>query len=56
MIKVIWGSDWDALIEKDTSGKLLQRMEEVIDGDLLKYVVEGGAYFREHFFGNTLKH
>ena len=26
-------------------------MEEVIDGDLLKYVVEGGAYFREHFFG-----
>ena len=51
VIKVIWGSDWDALIEKDTSGKLLQRMEEVIDGDLLKYVVEGGAYFREHFFG-----
>ena len=26
-------------------------MDEVIDGDLLKYVVEGGAYFREHFFG-----
>ncbi len=51
VIKVIWGSDWDSLIKKDTSGKLLQRMEEVIDGDLLKYVVEGGAYFREHFFG-----
>ena len=51
VIKVVWGSDWDSLIEKDTSGKLLQRMEEVIDGDLLKYVVEGGAYFREHFFG-----
>ena len=51
VIKVIWGSDWVALIEKDSSGKLLQRMEEVIDGDLLKYVVEGGAYFREHFFG-----
>ena len=51
VIKVIWGSDWDELIEKDSSGKLLQRMDEVIDGDLLKYVVEGGAYFREHFFG-----
>ena len=51
VIKVVWGSDWDALIEKDASGKLLQRMEEVIDGELLKYVVEGGAYFREHFFG-----
>ena len=51
VIKVIWGSDWDTLIEKDFSGKLLERMEEVVDGDLLKYVVEGGKYFREHFFG-----
>ncbi|MCS5623723.1 MAG: pyruvate dehydrogenase (acetyl-transferring), homodimeric type, partial [Candidatus Marinimicrobia bacterium] len=51
VIKVIWGSDWDEIIEKDETGKLLKRMEEVIDGELLKYVVEGGAYFREHFFG-----
>ena len=51
VIKVIWGSEWDSLIEKDVSGKLLERMEEVVDGDLLKYVVEGGKYFREHFFG-----
>ena len=51
VIKVIWGSEWDNLIEKDVSGKLLERMEEVVDGDLLKYVVEGGKYFREHFFG-----
>ncbi len=51
MIKVVWGSEWDELIEKDNSGKLLQRMEEVVDGELLKYVVEGGPYFREHFFG-----
>ena len=51
VIKVVWGSEWDELIEKDNSGKLLQRMEEVVDGELLKYVVEGGTYFREHFFG-----
>ena len=51
VIKVVWGSEWDDLIEKDNSGKLLQRMEEVVDGELLKYVVEGGTYFREHFFG-----
>ena len=51
VIKVIWGSDWDELIKNDVSGKLLERMEEVVDGDLLKYVVEGGKYFREHFFG-----
>ena len=51
VIKVVWGSEWDSIIEKDESGKLLERMEEVVDGELLKYVVEGGAYFREHFFG-----
>ena len=51
VIKVIWGSGWDDLFENDSSGKLRQRLEEVVDGELLKYVVEGGAYLREHFFG-----
>ena len=51
VIKVIWGSEWDNLLNEDNSGKLLKRMDEVVDGELLKYVVEGGAYFREHFFG-----
>jgi len=51
VIKVVWGSDWDELFKRDTSGKLLQRLDEVVDGDFLKYVVEGGAYLREHFFG-----
>ncbi|MAL64621.1 MAG: pyruvate dehydrogenase (acetyl-transferring), homodimeric type [Candidatus Marinimicrobia bacterium] len=51
VIKVVWGSDWDDLFEKDSSGLLLKRIEEVVDGELLKYVVEGGAYIREHFFG-----
>ena len=53
VIKNIWGSDWDDLFAKDTSGSLLNRVEEVVDGDLLKYVVEGGAYMREHFFGKN---
>ena len=51
VINVVWGSDWDDLFNKDTSGKLLQRLEEIVDGELLKYVVEGGAYLRENFFG-----
>ena len=38
VIKVVWGSDWDQLLQNDSSGKLLQRMEEVLDGELLKYV------------------
>ena len=53
VIKNIWGSDWDDLFEKDSSGALLERVEEIVDGDLLKYVVEGGAYMREHFFGKS---
>jgi pyruvate dehydrogenase E1 component len=51
VIKVIWGSDWDPIIEADNTGLLVQRMNETIDGEYQKYTVEGGAYFREHFFG-----
>lgn len=51
VIKVIWGSEWDALLANDTNGLLLQRMGEVVDGEYQKYIVEGGAYIREHFFG-----
>ena len=51
VIKVIWGEDWDEFLEGENSDLLLKRLEEVVDGDLLKYVVEGGAYFRDHFFG-----
>ncbi|HZT80152.1 MAG TPA: pyruvate dehydrogenase (acetyl-transferring), homodimeric type, partial [Gemmataceae bacterium] len=51
VIKVVWGSDWDDLLARDQTGLLVQRMNEVVDGEYQKYVVEGGAYVREHFFG-----
>ena len=51
VIKVIWGSDWDDLLARDTSGLLLKRMEEAVDGDYQKYSVEPGSYTRRHFFG-----
>ena len=51
VIKVVWGSDWDPLIEQDHDGLLAQRMMEVIDGQYQKYVVSGGQYIRKHFFG-----
>jgi len=53
VIKVLWGSDWDALFEKDKDGLLAKRTEEVVDGDFLKYIVEDGAYIREHFWGTS---
>ncbi len=51
VIKVIWGSDWDELFERDHQGILLKRMEECVDGDFQAYKAKGGAYLREHFFG-----
>ena len=51
VIKVIWGGGWDALLEKDQSGLLRQRMMECVDGDYQNYKSQNGAYVREHFFG-----
>jgi len=51
VIKVIWGSDWDHLLEKDEHGLLAKRMEEVVDGQYQKYIVSDGAFIREDFFG-----
>jgi len=51
VIKVIWGSYWDPLIARDTSGLLYKRMEEVVDGEYQAYKANDGAYVREHFFG-----
>jgi len=53
VIKVVWGSDWDPLFEKDTENLILKRFNEIVDGDQLKYIVEGGAYTREHFWGKS---
>lgn len=51
VIKVVWGSDWDPLLEADKTGLLVKRMNEMIDGESQKYIVEDGAYIRENFFG-----
>ncbi|QFU21028.1 pyruvate dehydrogenase (acetyl-transferring), homodimeric type [Shewanella eurypsychrophilus] len=51
VVKVIWGNNWDSLLAKDTSGKLLQLMNETVDGDYQTFKSKDGAYVREHFFG-----
>ena len=51
VIKVIFGSTWDPLFEKDEEGLLVKRLGELVDGQFQKYTVEDGAYFREHLFG-----
>ena len=51
VIKVIWSREWDALLERDTDGALLNKMTETLDGDYQTLSVADGAYIREHFFG-----
>ncbi len=50
VLKVVWGGDYDPLLARDKNDNLVNRMDEVIDGEYQKYVVESGAYIREHFF------
>jgi pyruvate dehydrogenase E1 component len=51
VIKLIWGGKWDRLLDKDKSGLLLKRMDEVVDGEYQTYKARDGAYVRQHFFG-----
>lgn len=51
VIKVLWGSYWDPLLARDTSGRLMQLMMETVDGEYQNCKARGGAYTREHFFG-----
>tara|TARA_R110002110_G_scaffold152752_15_gene345665 strand:- start:8753 stop:11443 length:2691 start_codon:yes stop_codon:yes gene_type:complete len=51
VIKLLWGKGWDELLEKDTTGRLRQLMDETIDGDYQTFKSKDGAYIRKHFFG-----
>ena len=50
VLKVIWGSRWDALLARDSDNELKARMDECLDGDYQTYKSKDGAYVRDHFF------
>ncbi|EGR97874.1 pyruvate dehydrogenase (acetyl-transferring), homodimeric type [ [[Propionibacterium] namnetense SK182B-JCVI] len=51
VIKVIWGSGWDPLLQADRDGALVDIMNNTRDGDYQTFKANDGAYVREHFFG-----
>ncbi len=51
VIKVIWGSRWDPLLAGDLSGRLVQLMDECVDGDYQTFKSRDGKYVRDEFFG-----
>ncbi|HNC53589.1 MAG TPA: pyruvate dehydrogenase (acetyl-transferring), homodimeric type [Accumulibacter sp.] len=50
VIKLIWGTNWDALFQRDKKGILKQRMMDAVDGEYQTFKAKDGAYVREHFF------
>ena len=51
VIKVVWGREWDALLQADKDGALVNLMNVTPDGDFQTYKANDGGYVREHFFG-----
>jgi pyruvate dehydrogenase E1 component len=51
VVKVIWGSGWDRLLQDDHDGRLRRRMMDAVDGEYQVFKARDGAYVREHFFG-----
>jgi pyruvate dehydrogenase E1 component len=51
VVKVIWGGNWDSLLDADHDGALIEVMNSTVDGEYQRYKAENGAFVREHFFG-----
>ena len=51
VLKVLWGRDWDSLLQNDEMGYLLRKMESTVDGDYQNLAASSGGYIRENFFG-----
>jgi pyruvate dehydrogenase E1 component len=50
VIKLVWGTHWDTLFNRDKKGILKKRMMELVDGQYQTFKAKNGAYVREHFF------
>ncbi len=53
VIKLVWGSDWDALLAQDSDGSLVSTLSQTVDGQFQTFAAKDGAYNREHFFGQS---
>ncbi len=53
VIKLVWGSDWDALFARDTTQALVRAFARTVDGQFQTFSANDGAYNRERFFGQS---
>ncbi len=53
VIKLVWGSDWDALLRRDTNGALARAFANTVDGQFQTFAANDGAFNRAHFFNQN---
>nr|WP_326530905.1 alpha-ketoglutarate dehydrogenase [Rhodoferax sp.] len=58
VIKLLWGSDWDGLFARDTTGALVKTFANTVDGQMQTFAAKDGRFNRDNFFGQNeaLKH
>ena len=50
VIKLVWGTHWDALFARDKKGILMKRLGEIVDGEYQTMKAKNGAYVRKIVF------
>ena len=53
VVKLVWGSDWDGLFARDTTGALARALADTVDGQMQTFAAKDGRFNREHFFGQN---
>jgi pyruvate dehydrogenase E1 component len=53
VIKLVWGSDWDGLFARDTTGALTRAFAQIVDGQMQTFAAKDGRFNRENFFGQN---
>ncbi|MDP1687909.1 MAG: pyruvate dehydrogenase (acetyl-transferring), homodimeric type, partial [Hydrogenophaga sp.] len=53
VIKLVWGSDWDGLFARDTSGALVRAFAHTVDGQMQTFAAKDGRFNRDNFFGQN---
>jgi pyruvate dehydrogenase E1 component len=53
VIKLVWGSDWDGLFARDTTGALVKAFAHTVDGQMQTFAAKDGRFNRDSFFGQN---
>ena len=52
VLKVLWGSEWDTLLHRDSEGLLVKKLTAMVDGDFQTIHARGPEYLRKKLIGD----